>query len=144
VGGSRPAAGAAARTRPAPRRRRATAARPSHRRVGRAGRPAPASGQGAADAREHRPERQHLPRDAAPPLPGDRGGVMKAVRLHAYNKPPVVDEVPEPKIEGPFDVIVKIGGAGVCRTDLHIILGQWDAAMNPTLPYTIGHENAGW
>jgi NAD+-dependent secondary alcohol dehydrogenase Adh1 len=69
---------------------------------------------------------------------------MKAVRLHAYNKQPVVDDVPEPKIEGPFDVIVKIGGAGVCRTDLHIILGQWDAAMSPTLPYTIGHENAGW
>ena len=41
-------------------------------------------------------------------------------------------------------MIVKIGGAGVCRTDLHIIEGQWDAAMNPTLPYTIGHENAGW
>jgi NAD+-dependent secondary alcohol dehydrogenase Adh1 len=41
-------------------------------------------------------------------------------------------------------VIVKIGGAGVCRTDLHIIEGQWDAAMHPTLPYTIGHENAGW
>jgi NAD+-dependent secondary alcohol dehydrogenase Adh1 len=69
---------------------------------------------------------------------------MKAVRLHAYNKQPVIDEVPEPKLDGPFDVIVKIGGAGVCRTDLHIILGQWDAAMNPTLPYTIGHENAGW
>ena len=51
-----------------------------------------------------------------------------------------------PKITGPFDVIVKVGGAGVCRTDLHIILGQWDAAMNPgvALPYTIGHENAGW
>jgi NAD+-dependent secondary alcohol dehydrogenase Adh1 len=32
----------------------------------------------------------------------------------------------------------------VCRTDLHIIEGQWDAAMHPPLPYTIGHENAGW
>ena len=69
---------------------------------------------------------------------------MKAVRLHAYHQQPVIDEVPEPKITGPFDVIVKVGGAGVCRTDLHIILGQWDAAMNPNLPYTIGHENAGW
>jgi NAD+-dependent secondary alcohol dehydrogenase Adh1 len=69
---------------------------------------------------------------------------VKAVRLHAYNKAPVVEEVPEPTVKGPFDVIVKIGGAGVCRTDLHIILGQWDAAMNPTLPYTLGHENAGW
>ncbi len=69
---------------------------------------------------------------------------MKAVRLHAYNEQPVVDEVPEPEVTGPFDVLVKVGGAGVCRTDLHIILGQWDAAMSPTLPYTLGHENAGW
>ncbi|MEU4195372.1 NAD(P)-dependent alcohol dehydrogenase [Kribbella sp. NPDC026611] len=69
---------------------------------------------------------------------------MKAVRLHGYHQQPVVEDVPEPAIKGPLDVIVKIGGAGVCRTDLHIIEGQWDAAMHPTLPYTIGHENAGW
>ena len=52
--------------------------------------------------------------------------------------------MPEPAVKGPFDVVVKIGGAGVCRTDLHIIEGQWDAAMHPALPYTLGHENAGW
>lgn len=69
---------------------------------------------------------------------------MKAVRLHAYNEQPVLDEVPDPVITNPLDVIVKIGGAGVCRTDLHIILGQWDERMHPNLPYTIGHENAGW
>jgi NAD+-dependent secondary alcohol dehydrogenase Adh1 len=69
---------------------------------------------------------------------------MKAVRLHAYNTQPTLDEVEEPKVKGPLDVVVKIGGAGVCRTDLHIILGQWDERMSPTLPYTIGHENAGW
>jgi NAD+-dependent secondary alcohol dehydrogenase Adh1 len=69
---------------------------------------------------------------------------MKAVRLHGYHQNPVVEEVAEPTISGPLDVIVKIGGAGVCRTDLHIIEGQWEAAMGPTLPYTIGHENAGW
>jgi NAD+-dependent secondary alcohol dehydrogenase Adh1 len=56
----------------------------------------------------------------------------------------VIDEVPEPKINSPLDVIVKIGGAGVCRTDLHIIDGQWDAAMGTALPYILGHENAGW
>jgi NAD+-dependent secondary alcohol dehydrogenase Adh1 len=69
---------------------------------------------------------------------------MKAVRLHAFGSPPVVDEIPEPSIGGPLDVIVKIGGAGVCRTDLHIMEGQWDAAMGTPLPYTLGHENAGW
>ena len=69
---------------------------------------------------------------------------MKAVRLHGYHQQPVVEEVPEPTVKGPLDVVVKIGGAGVCRTDLHIIVGQWAEAMGPTLPYTIGHENAGW
>jgi len=69
---------------------------------------------------------------------------MKAVRLHEYHHQPVVEQAPEPTISGPLDVIVKIGGAGVCRTDLHIIEGQWAQAMAPTLPYTIGHENAGW
>jgi NAD+-dependent secondary alcohol dehydrogenase Adh1 len=69
---------------------------------------------------------------------------MKAVRLHAFHSQPVIDEVPEPVISGPLDVIVKIGGAGVCRTDLHIIEGQWDAAMGTPLPYILGHENAGW
>jgi len=69
---------------------------------------------------------------------------VKAVRLHKFHEQPVIDEVPEPKITGPLDVIVKIGGAGVCRTDLHIIEGQWDAAMQTPLPYILGHENAGW
>jgi len=69
---------------------------------------------------------------------------MKAVRLHKYQEHPVVEEVAEPKVTGPHDVIVRIGGAGLCRTDLHIIEGQWAEKMSPTLPYTLGHENAGW
>jgi len=69
---------------------------------------------------------------------------VKAVRVHAYHEDPKIDDIAEPTIQGPLDVIVKIGGAGVCRTDLHILEGQWDAAMSPNLPYVIGHENAGW
>ncbi len=69
---------------------------------------------------------------------------MKAVRLHEFHQQPVLDDVPEPQLGGPLDVIVRIGGAGVCRTDLHIIEGQWDAAMGTPLPYVLGHENAGW
>jgi NAD+-dependent secondary alcohol dehydrogenase Adh1 len=69
---------------------------------------------------------------------------VKAVRLHAFHSQPVIDDVPEPTVSGPLDVVVKIGGAGVCRTDLHIIDGQWDAAMQTPLPYILGHENAGW
>src|SRR3989442_2609310 len=69
---------------------------------------------------------------------------MKAVRLHRYHELPKVEDVTEPKVTGPFDVIVRIGGAGLCRTDLHIIEGQWADRSGVTLPYTIGHENAGW
>lgn len=69
---------------------------------------------------------------------------MKALRLHAYHQTPVIDDVPEPKITSPWDVIVDVGAAGLCRTDLHIIEGQWDYIQHPTLPYILGHENAGW
>src|SRR5437588_3768525 len=73
------------------------------------------------------------------------GGIqMKAVRLHQYKELPQVEEVSEPKITGPHDVIVRVGGAGLCRTDLHIIEGQWAEKSGVKLPYTLGHENAGW
>ena len=69
---------------------------------------------------------------------------MRAVRVHSYHQDPSIDDIGEPKLQGPLDVIVKIGGAGVCRTDLHILEGQWAELQNPDLPYVIGHENAGW
>jgi len=73
---------------------------------------------------------------------------VKAVRVHEYDptytKRPTIDDVPEPEVTGPLDVIVKIGGAGLCRTDLHIMEGQWAPVLTTDLPYTIGHENAGW
>ena len=70
---------------------------------------------------------------------------MQALRLHKYNERPTIDEIEEPKVEDPLDVIVKIGGAGLCRTDIHLFLGQWhELDADAPLPYTLGHENAGW
>jgi NAD+-dependent secondary alcohol dehydrogenase Adh1 len=69
---------------------------------------------------------------------------MRAVRLHEYDKRPTVDQTPEPQITSPTDVIVKIGGAGLCRTDLHLVEGQWAEKTGTPLPFTLGHENAGW
>ncbi len=69
---------------------------------------------------------------------------MKAARLHAYNEKLKLDEVDEPKALGPLDVVVRIGAAGLCRTDLHIQEGQWAEKSQVQLPYTPGHENAGW
>lgn len=68
---------------------------------------------------------------------------MKAVRLFEIDRPPRLVEVPEPKIESPMDVIVQIAGAGVCRTDLHLVEGVFDQVRS-RLPFTLGHENAGW
>lgn len=69
---------------------------------------------------------------------------MKSLRLHRYGESPTIDEVGEPTITGPWDVIVDVGAAGLCRTDLHVIAGQWDPIQHPSLPYILGHENAGW
>ena len=69
---------------------------------------------------------------------------MKAARLHAYHEPLALDELDEPRATGPLDVVVRIGAAGLCRTDLHIQEGQWAQKSGVTLPYTLGHENAGW
>ncbi|MGW4489530.1 NAD(P)-dependent alcohol dehydrogenase [Amycolatopsis sp. NPDC004368] len=69
---------------------------------------------------------------------------MKAVQVVGYDEKLRMTDVPEPEVTGPHDVLVRIGGAGVCRTDLHILEGQWAEKSGVTLPYTIGHENAGW
>src|SRR5664279_970987 len=69
---------------------------------------------------------------------------MKAVQVGKYHASPELVDVADPEISWALDVIVKIGGAGVCRTDLHIIEGQWADKSGVELPYTIGHENAGW
>jgi NAD+-dependent secondary alcohol dehydrogenase Adh1 len=69
---------------------------------------------------------------------------MRAVQVVGYHSKLKMAEIPEPEIDGSFDVIVRIGGAGVCRTDIHILEGQWEEKSGVTLPYTIGHENAGW
>jgi NAD+-dependent secondary alcohol dehydrogenase Adh1 len=68
---------------------------------------------------------------------------MRAVQVTGYHQNLQLAEVPIPTPTGPFDVVVKIGGAGVCRTDLHILEGQWAEKTQVQLPYTIGHENAG-
>ncbi|WP_341925842.1 NAD(P)-dependent alcohol dehydrogenase [Nocardioides psychrotolerans] len=69
---------------------------------------------------------------------------MRAVQVVGYHQRLEMTEIPVPEPTGPFDVVVKIGGAGVCRTDLHILEGQWAEKSGVALPYTIGHENAGW
>lgn len=69
---------------------------------------------------------------------------MKAAAMYAENDIRY-DDVADPKIEGDRDVIVRVGAAGVCQTDLHTLQGQLAEAFGlPEAPYVLGHENAGW
>jgi NAD+-dependent secondary alcohol dehydrogenase Adh1 len=68
---------------------------------------------------------------------------MRAAQLREYHQPLELIEHPEPEPVAPRDVVVKIGGAGVCATDLHAIEGEMEGAgLRP--PIVLGHENAGW
>ena len=67
---------------------------------------------------------------------------MDAFRLIEWQQPPQLVEVPVPE-PGPGEVLVKVGGAGLCHSDLHLM--DWPAGSLPIEPpFTLGHENAGW
>jgi NAD+-dependent secondary alcohol dehydrogenase Adh1 len=63
--------------------------------------------------------------------------------MREYGRPLELVDLPVPEIAHPNDVLVRIGGAGVCATDLHAIDGLMEPA-GVTLPRVLGHENAGW
>ena len=64
---------------------------------------------------------------------------MQSVRFVGVGRPPQIQEIPKPA-PGPGQVLIKIGGAGVCHSDLHVM--EEDLGFKP--PFTLGHENAGW
>ena len=73
---------------------------------------------------------------------------MRAALLHAYTTTEIgdavrIEEVDSPLIEAADDLIVRVAGAGVCRTDLHILEGQKFGEGPVPLPHVLGHENAG-
>jgi NAD+-dependent secondary alcohol dehydrogenase Adh1 len=68
---------------------------------------------------------------------------MRAAVLREYGRPLEFEERPIPEPTAPDQVVVKIGAAGVCATDLHSIDGLMEPA-GVSLPRVLGHENAGW
>src|SRR6516164_3542623 len=67
---------------------------------------------------------------------------MKAFQMVAWQRPGELREVPVPE-PGPGQVLIKIGGAGACHSDLHILEEPPKPGPAPA-PFTLGHENAGW
>ena len=68
---------------------------------------------------------------------------MRAALLREYHQPLELIERPVPEIQRPDELLVRVGGAGVCATDVHAIEGLMGAA-GVTVPCVLGHENAGW
>jgi len=64
---------------------------------------------------------------------------MKAVTYQGAHRIEV-KEVPDPRIERPDDIIVRLTASGICGSDLHLVHG-----MVPDLPkdFVIGHEPLG-
>ena len=72
-----------------------------------------------------------------------KGSRMKAYRMVAWKTAPEYQEVPQPE-PGPGQVLVKVGAAGICHSDVHVIHEFDEGVFNASLPFTLGHENAGW
>jgi NAD+-dependent secondary alcohol dehydrogenase Adh1 len=68
---------------------------------------------------------------------------VRAALLGEYHRPLQLVDRPEPEPSGLRSVVVRIGGAGVCATDLHAIDGEMEPA-GLRLPIVLGHDNAGW
>lgn len=70
---------------------------------------------------------------------------MTAFRLLDWMRPPelVPTSVPEP---GPGEVRVRVAGCGLCHSDLTIttIPPEVGAGLGWKVPFTLGHETAGW
>jgi alcohol dehydrogenase, propanol-preferring len=68
---------------------------------------------------------------------------MQALQLTGWKRAGELVEVDEPE-PGPGEVLVRIGGAGACHSDLHL-MHDFEPGMMPwSPPFTLGHENAGW
>lgn len=54
-------------------------------------------------------------------------------------------DVPEPSIPGPDWAVVKTRLAGICGSDLHLVMQETSPAASAftSFPFTIGHENVG-
>jgi propanol-preferring alcohol dehydrogenase len=68
---------------------------------------------------------------------------MRALRLVDWKHPPELTEVTDPE-PGPGQVRVRVGAAGACHSDLHL-MDDFEGGLLPWgPPFTLGHENAGW
>lgn len=57
---------------------------------------------------------------------------MRALRLEGWKSEPKLVEVPDPT-PGPGEAVIRVGGAGACHSDLHL-MHDFDAGVVPWQP----------
>jgi D-arabinose 1-dehydrogenase-like Zn-dependent alcohol dehydrogenase len=67
---------------------------------------------------------------------------MLAARMHDYKQPLVLEDIKVADIL-PDQVLVKVGEAGMCRSDVQLIDGYFAETLKVKFPITPGHEIAG-
>jgi alcohol dehydrogenase, propanol-preferring len=67
---------------------------------------------------------------------------MQAARIHRFNEPLQIDEVPVPDV-GRDQVLLKVAAAGMCRSDYQLLDGYFREGLPVELPFIPGHEVAG-
>ena len=67
-----------------------------------------------------------------------------AARIHKYGSSLVVENIRKPSVSSPEEVLLRVGAAGLCHSDLHLINGDWQKNLPISLPKIPGHEIAGW
>jgi alcohol dehydrogenase, propanol-preferring len=67
---------------------------------------------------------------------------MLAARMYGYKKPLVLEDIKVPEISAD-EVLVRVGGAGMCRSDVQLVDGYFAEALQMKFPITPGHEIAG-
>ena len=70
---------------------------------------------------------------------------MLAYRIMEWGGPVELTEVPVP-VPGPGQVLVKVAGCGLCHSDLGMMgmPAQYGEPLGWSMPFTLGHETAGW
>lgn len=68
---------------------------------------------------------------------------MLAARIHEYQKPLLIEDIPTPILQNRDQVIIKIEATGLCHSDIHLINGEWKQSIPLNLPVTPGHEICG-
>lgn len=67
---------------------------------------------------------------------------MRAARMHGYNQPLEIDEVPVPDV-GRSQVLIKVAATGMCRSDYQLMDGYFRDGLPVDFPFIPGHEVSG-